>query len=57
MGGGFLIICIHSKEIDLLRWAWWYTPVISALRGLKQKNHKFEASLYYILSLKPAWAT
>jgi hypothetical protein len=27
---------------------WWLTPVIPALRGLRQENQEFEASLGYI---------
>jgi hypothetical protein len=29
--------------------AWWYTPVIPALRRLRQKDHKFKASLDYTI--------
>jgi hypothetical protein len=27
---------------------WWYTPVIPALRKLRQEDHKFKVSLGYI---------
>jgi hypothetical protein len=30
-------------------WAWWYTPVIPALRKAQQEDCKFEASLDYIV--------
>jgi hypothetical protein len=33
---------------------WWYMYIILALRKLRQEDHKFEASLGYIVSLKPA---
>jgi hypothetical protein len=38
-------------------WAWWFTPVISAFRRLRQENHKFEASLGYISEFEtsPGW--
>jgi hypothetical protein len=26
---------------------WWYTPIIPALRRLRQEDHKFKASLDY----------
>jgi hypothetical protein len=26
---------------------WWYMPVISALRRLKEEDNEYEASLYY----------
>jgi hypothetical protein len=35
----------------LINQAWWHTPVIPALRRLRQKDHKFEASLCYIAKL------
>jgi hypothetical protein len=41
----------HQKWAD--KPGQWYTPVIPAL---KQEDHKFKASLGYILSLRPAWA-
>jgi hypothetical protein len=28
---------------------WWYILIISALRGLRQEDHKFKASLGYIV--------
>jgi hypothetical protein len=28
-------------------WAWWFMPVISALRRLRQEDHEFKASLGY----------
>jgi hypothetical protein len=34
-----------------------HLPIIPALRGLKQEDQEFEASLGYIVSSKPAWAT
>jgi hypothetical protein len=30
-----------------MSWAWWCTPVIPALRRLRQEDHEFEASLDY----------
>jgi hypothetical protein len=37
-----------------IKLAWWFTPIIPALRQLRQKDHKLEAKLGYIarLSLK-----
>jgi hypothetical protein len=32
-----------------MRQAWWYTPVISVLKRLKQEGSKFEANLDYIV--------
>jgi hypothetical protein len=29
-------------------WAWWYIPVIPALRRLRQEDYEYEASLNYI---------
>jgi hypothetical protein len=26
-------------------WAWWCTPIITALRGLRQEDHKFKVNL------------
>jgi hypothetical protein len=36
---------------------WWFTPVISAHRWLRQGHHKFKARLGYIGSSRPTWAT
>jgi hypothetical protein len=30
---------------------WWYTPVIPALRKLRQEDHMFEAGLGYIIRI------
>jgi hypothetical protein len=30
-------------------WAWWYTPIISALGRLRHKDGEFQASLSYIV--------
>jgi hypothetical protein len=27
---------------------WWHTSIITALRRLRQEDHEFEASLWYI---------
>jgi hypothetical protein len=37
------------------RWSWWCTPIISALRRLKN-NPKFEANMNYVASSKPTRA-
>jgi hypothetical protein len=34
----------------------WGMPVIPTLGRLRQENHKFEASLLYIVSSRLAWA-
>jgi hypothetical protein len=36
------------KRLDSSQ-AWWFTPVIPALRRLRQEDHEFEASLDYII--------
>jgi hypothetical protein len=28
-----------------LNWVWWFTTIISVLRGWRQENYEFEASL------------
>jgi hypothetical protein len=38
----------HFKEKKVSQ-AWWYIPVIPALRRLSQKVFEFEASLSYIV--------
>jgi hypothetical protein len=35
------------KNSPSLSWEWWHTPVISALRRLKQEDFEFKASLGY----------
>jgi hypothetical protein len=35
---------------------WWYTPVIPALRRLRQEDLKFQARLGYLMNSRPAWA-
>jgi hypothetical protein len=40
---------VRAKKGDK-SWAWWYTPVIPALRRLRQGNCELEASLGYIVS-------
>jgi hypothetical protein len=37
-----LNICSRARA----GWAWWYMPVIPALRRLKQEDLEFEASLF-----------
>jgi hypothetical protein len=32
-------------------WAWWSTPIIPLLGKLRQEDHRFEASLSYIVRL------
>jgi hypothetical protein len=41
----------------LLSWAWWFTPVIPALRRLRQEDLKLKASLGFIMSSQPIWVT
>jgi hypothetical protein len=41
----------------LLSSAWQFTPVISALRKLKQEDLEDKVSLGYITSLRSAWNT
>jgi hypothetical protein len=42
---------VKKSELDIkncqLCHAWWHTPVVPALGGLKQENGKIEASLSY----------
>jgi hypothetical protein len=38
-----------SKNIRLVSQTWWHMPIIPALGRLKQEDHKFEASLGYIV--------
>lgn len=40
----------HFKN-RLSSYVWWYTPVLSALRRLKQEDHDFEISLAHIVRL------
>jgi hypothetical protein len=39
-----------SFKTHLLNWAWWYIPVISAFRRLRQEDHEFKANLGYIMN-------
>jgi hypothetical protein len=42
-------------KILIFSQAWWYTPIIPALRRLRQQeDHKFETRLGYIISSRPA---
>jgi hypothetical protein len=34
---------------------WWHTPLIPALRRLKQEDHMFHSSMDYALIYRPAW--
>jgi hypothetical protein len=36
------------KDTQLYNHVWWCTPIIPALERLRQKDHKFKASLGYI---------
>jgi hypothetical protein len=38
---------VSESEKELSR-AWWFTPLISALRRQKQEDHEFGASLGYM---------
>jgi hypothetical protein len=38
-------------HITLLSWTGWHTPVIPALRRLRQEDHEFKCSLAYIWTL------
>jgi hypothetical protein len=38
-------------------WVWWVTPVIPALRRLRQEDPEFESSLGYVASSRPTWDT
>jgi hypothetical protein len=46
-GNGISTAPNFNTKVSLSQ-AWWHTPLIPALRRLKQKDHKFEASLGYI---------
>lgn len=41
--------CFAFRLYSEGRQAWWYTLVISTLGRLKQKDHKLEANLVYIV--------
>jgi hypothetical protein len=41
------VVIIAMKIIS--HWVWWGTPVSPALRRLKQEDHKFKATLDYIV--------
>jgi hypothetical protein len=43
------IIC-SIKTIKGTSWAWWYMPVMLALRMLRQDDHEFKARMGYIVS-------
>jgi hypothetical protein len=45
--GILLLEGINSESISAEMW--WNTPVISALRTLKQEDYEFEVSLHYIV--------
>jgi hypothetical protein len=38
-----------GSRIAFSSWAWWHTSVIPALQRLMQEDHKFQASLGYIV--------
>lgn len=75
ISGGFLWLLFHyilpsaksnppfgvfqKETIEILIWDRWLTPLILALRRLRQKQDylKFEVSLGYIVSSRIAWAT
>jgi hypothetical protein len=37
-----------GKNLIKRSWAWWYTPVILALRTLRQEDQEFKVSLGHI---------
>jgi hypothetical protein len=43
----FMQCLIHTNLY--IKWAWWYIPIIPALRRPGQEDHKLEASLGYIV--------
>jgi hypothetical protein len=59
-------LAVASKYIKILRHkspknickicTWWYTPLISALVRLWQKDHKFKAKLGYTVSSRSSVA-
>jgi hypothetical protein len=42
-----------SKTINFQEW--WFTHIIPALKRQRHKDHKFESSLGYMESSRPAW--
>jgi hypothetical protein len=38
----------ESFSREPLDWVWWFTPVIPALRRLRQDNHEFKVILGYV---------
>jgi hypothetical protein len=43
-----LTIAAYGK-ILFQSWVWWYIPVITVLRRLRQEDHELEVSLSYIV--------
>jgi hypothetical protein len=56
---GYNFVCIILKRIKtvLSSQAWWCMAVTTALRRLRQEDHKFKVNLGYLASSKPAWAS
>jgi hypothetical protein len=44
----FFKLWLSETKTACNNWLWWYRPVVSALRRLKQEAQELEASLDYI---------
>jgi hypothetical protein len=63
VGAEFNITSTQSQMVNICLmkdqfygWVRWDTFVIPFLRRQRQVDHKFEANLDYMLSLRPSWA-
>lgn len=57
--GRVLVDCAQGPGFLLpkgMNWAWRCLPIVLGLEKWRKVNWEFEVTLYYAVSLRPAWA-